>query len=50
MTNKQYDDSRPAIRADIDRAVKVEAGHQCAIKGCPEHTYLEIHHHYCPVV
>lgn len=44
MTQKQYVDSRPAIPAEIARSVKVEAGHQCAIKACPEHTYLEIHH------
>ncbi len=44
MSPKQYDDSRPAIPAEITRSVKVEAGHQCAIKACPEHTYLEIHH------
>lgn len=44
MPPKQYDDSRPAIPAEIARSVKVEAGHQCAIKACAEHTYLEIHH------
>lgn len=44
VTDQKYDDSRPRIRADIERAVKVEAGHECAIKGCTEHTYLEIHH------
>jgi len=44
VPEKQYDDSRPVIPADIARSVKVEAGHNCAIKHCPEHTYLEIHH------
>lgn len=44
MSERKYDDSRPGIPADIERSVKVEAGHNCAIKGCPEHTYLEIHH------
>lgn len=44
MSHQKYDDSRPTIPADVARAVKVEAGHKCAIKGCPEHTYLEIHH------
>lgn len=44
MPEKQYDDSRPVIPADIARSVKVEAGHKCAINHCPEHTYLEIHH------
>ncbi len=44
MLNKTYNKSRPSIPADISMAVKVEAGHTCAIKGCFEHTYLEIHH------
>lgn len=44
MAQKQYDDLRPKIPADIARSVKIEAGHHCAIKACPEHTYLEIHH------
>lgn len=44
MVKKQYDNLRPDIPSDIVRTVKVEAGHQCAIKACPEHTYLEIHH------
>jgi len=44
VAQKQYNDSRPPIPAEINRSVKVEAGHQCAIKACPEHTYLEIHH------
>jgi len=39
-----YDSSRPSIPAEIRRAVEVESGHACAIKGCSEHTYLEIHH------
>lgn len=30
--------------ADLRRSVEVESGHCCAIKGCNEHTYLEIHH------
>jgi hypothetical protein len=41
---KKYDDSRPAIPADLRRAVEVESGHACAIHRCGEHTYLEIHH------
>lgn len=44
MNSKTYDDSRPTIPAEISRAVKVEAGHSCAIKSCSDHTYLEIHH------
>jgi hypothetical protein len=44
VEQKQYDNSRPTIPMDIARSVKVEAGHQCAIKACPEHTYVEIHH------
>lgn len=45
VTSKQiYDSSRPSIPADLRRSVEVESGHCCAIKGCSEHTYLEIHH------
>jgi len=44
VLNKTYNKSRPNIPTDVSRAVKVEAGHTCAIKGCLEHTYLEIHH------
>lgn len=44
LPNKKYDKSRASIPARICRAVKVESGHACAIKGCMEHTYLEIHH------
>lgn len=44
MPEKKYDKSRPTLTADIERAVKVESGHACAIKNCMEHTYLEIHH------
>lgn len=45
MTSKQkYEESRPSIPADLRRSVEVESGHCCAIKGCNEHTYLEIHH------
>ena len=41
---KQYTNSRPAIPAHIKRKIEVEAGHQCTIQNCHEHTYLEIHH------
>lgn len=45
MTSKQsYEEPRPSIPADLRRSVEVESGHCCAIKGCNEHTYLEIHH------
>lgn len=44
MPESKYEGPRKAIPAEIARAVKVEAGHQCAIRGCGEHTYLEIHH------
>lgn len=44
MSKKQYEESRPTMPADIRRSVEVESGHCCAIKGCQEHTYLEIHH------
>ena len=44
MSKSTYDQPRPTISADLRRAVQVESGHACAIKGCLEHTYLEIHH------
>ena len=44
MSDKPYSKSRPSIPAELRRAIEVEAGHNCAIKGCSEHTYLEIHH------
>lgn len=45
MTSKQiYEEPRPSIPADLRRSVEVESGHCCAIKGCNDHTYLEIHH------
>ncbi len=45
MTSKRtYEEPRPSIPADLRRSVEVESGHCCAIKGCNEHTYLEIHH------
>jgi hypothetical protein len=45
MSSKQvYEKARPTIPADVRRSVVVESGHCCAIKGCNEHTYLEIHH------
>jgi hypothetical protein len=43
MKNK-YKTTRPHIPANIERAIKVEAGHKCTVKNCNEHTYLEIHH------
>jgi len=39
-----YEDPRPALSAELRRAVEVESGHACAISRCDEHTYLEIHH------
>lgn len=42
--SKQYDSSRPTISAETKRTVKVDAGHECSVKNCSEHTYLEIHH------
>jgi hypothetical protein len=44
MNKKTYDTNRPSIPADIQRFVKVEAGHTCSVKNCFEHTYLETHH------
>lgn len=43
MDNK-YSENRPAIPAETERMIKVDAGYQCSIKNCNEHTYLEIHH------
>jgi hypothetical protein len=44
LSKSTYDKSRPNIPADIRRAVEVEVGHTCTVKGCNEHTYLYIHH------
>lgn len=44
MSRSKYGEPRPTISAELRRAVNVESGHACAIKGCTEHTYLEIHH------
>lgn len=44
MTNKKYDDARPNIPADIDRKIKVGAGHRCSISRCNGVIGLEIHH------
>lgn len=44
MPNSQYSNSRPSIPAATRRTIEVESGHSCAVKGCAEHTYLEIHH------
>lgn len=40
----RYEDERPSIPTSIEREIKVEAGHNCSVTGCFEHTYLEIHH------
>ncbi len=39
-----YQSDRPTIPANLRREVEVEAGHECSVTGCNEHTYLEIHH------
>lgn len=44
MSEKSYNKPRPSISAELRRTIEVESGHSCAIKGCFEHTYLEIHH------
>ena len=44
MAEKIYEEVRPTIPAELRRKVNVEAGHECSVKGCSEHTYLEIHH------
>lgn len=41
---KQYDAKRPTLSAEIRRKIEVNAGHECSVKNCREHTYLEIHH------
>ncbi|MCU4392179.1 HNH endonuclease [Acinetobacter courvalinii] len=42
--NKKYENRRHNIPAAIRRSVEIESGHTCSIKGCFEHTYLEVHH------
>lgn len=44
MAKQPYEHNRPTIPAALRRDVLVEAGHSCAVAGCGEHTYLEIHH------
>lgn len=44
MSEPKYQDPRPAIPAEVSRAVEVESGHACAVNRCGEHTYLEFHH------
>ena len=44
MSKPPYQQSRPAIPANLRREVLVEAGHSCAVTNCRDHTYLEIHH------
>lgn len=39
-----YQSDRPTIPENIRREIKVEAGHECSVTTCNEHTYLEIHH------
>ncbi|STR45797.1 HNH endonuclease signature motif containing protein [Iodobacter fluviatilis] len=39
-----YQSDRPAIQTNLRREIEVEAGHECSVTGCTEHTYLEIHH------
>ncbi|WP_146256995.1 HNH endonuclease signature motif containing protein [Stenotrophomonas maltophilia] len=41
---RMYDSGRTAIPENIKREIKMEAGHECSVTGCSEHTYLEIHH------
>ena len=44
MSRSQYSNPRPEIPVATRRTIEVESGHCCAVKGCGEHTYLEIHH------
>ena len=39
----KYKDKRPHIPADIERQIKVEAGHKCSINKCSDRT-IEVHH------
>lgn len=39
-----YNNDRPSIPAALRREIEIEAGHECSITTCREHTYLEIHH------
>jgi len=38
-----YEKKRPYVSANIEREIKTEAGHTCAVRHCPEHI-AEIHH------
>lgn len=39
-----YQSDRPTIPKNNRREIEVEAGHECSVTTCNEHTYLEIHH------
>ena len=41
---QNYKNDRPSIPALLRREINVEAGHECSVTNCKEHTYLEIHH------
>ena len=42
--DKKYSEKRQVIPAEIRREIETNAGHNCSVKNCLEHTYLEIHH------
>lgn len=41
---KKYNNQRPNIPAEVERKIKIDAGHKCTITNCNEHNYLVIHH------
>lgn len=42
--SKKYNSSRPHVQATLRREAEIEAGHQCSVAHCYEHTYLDLHH------
>lgn len=42
--NAKYNQSRPHVPAELRREAEIEAGHQCSVAHCEEHTYLDLHH------
>ncbi len=42
--SSKYSRSRPHVPNALRRQAMIEAGYTCSIRGCGEHTYLELHH------
>lgn len=42
--SSKYSRSRPHVPNPLRRQAMIEAGYTCSIRGCGEHTYLELHH------